>query len=90
MPLRSIPGAGRSIQTPFPPAYPTCITEVAAWPQSVRTFQATNPQLGTGSETDFAFNFSIVAATGVATAGGVRKAHPADYSVTFGDVSRAR
>jgi hypothetical protein len=49
---------------------------------------SSEPQLGTGSKTDFAFNFSIVAATDIGVyVDGVRKAYPADYSVTFGDVS---
>lgn len=49
---------------------------------------SSEPQLGTGSKTDFAFNFSIVAATDIGVyVDGVRKAYPADYSVTFGNVS---
>lgn len=46
------------------------------------------PQLGTGSKTDFTFNFSVVAATDVGVyVDGIRKAYGADFSVAFGDVS---
>jgi len=49
---------------------------------------SSEPQLGTGSKTDFAFNFSIVAATDIGVyVDGVRKSHPSDYTVIFGDVS---
>ena len=49
---------------------------------------SSDPQLGTGSKTDFAFNFSIVAATDIGVyVDGVRKSHPSDYTVIFGDVS---
>jgi hypothetical protein len=49
---------------------------------------SSDPQLGTGSKTDFAFNFSVVTATDVGVyVDGIRKTYGADYIVTFGDVS---